>query len=158
MKRLLSILLAFALLLAFSACSAPPDRNYTSYTESTLTDASATAEPTEEVVFAGQWVNVDIGVNEDGYYGLAGPVELTYYDGELMSVYVDDPALMYFAVSSAMDGGVYLFKQSEGNAIIDDLTAVSEELKAAGHSELGAKIDAIIDSFTNGGPIEGAST
>ena len=157
MKRLLSVLVAFALLLAISACSAPTEGNYTSDPESTLTGVSTTAEPTEEIV-AEEWVNVDIGVDEDGFYGLAGPVELTYYDGQLVSVYVDDPALMYFAVSSTMGGGVYIFKMPEGNAIIDELTTVAEELKEAGHSDLAAKVDAIIDSFTTAGPIEGAST
>ena len=154
MKRILSLMVIFALLLAFSACSAPPEGVYTSDTESPPT---ATQDAQEEVVTV-EHAYIDIGVNEDGYYGLMGPLEIRYYGGEVESVYIDDPTLLYFNVSSEWGDGVYIFRMPEGDAIIDDLTAVAEELKEAGHNDLGAKVDAIIDSFTNAGPIEGAST
>ena len=154
MKRILSLMVIFALLLAFSACSTPTEGVYTSDTEIPPT---ATQDAQEEVV-AVEHAYIDIGVNEDGYYGLMGSLEIRYYGGEVESVYIDDPTLLYFNVSSEWGDGVYIFRMPEGDAIIDDLTAVAEELKAAGHSDLGAKVDAIIDSFTNAGPIEGAST
>lgn len=157
MKRILPLMVIFALLLAFSACSAPTEGVYTSDTESPPTATQNAQEAIEEIV-AVEHAYIDIGVNEDGYYGLMGPLEITYYDGEVYSVYIDDPTLLYFNVSSEWGDGVYIFRMPEGDAIIDDLTAVAEELKAAGHSDLGAKVDAIIDSFTNAGPIEGAST
>lgn len=153
MKKLLSLLLIIALLLTFAGCGA-------GNTDTEPTAAPPTqeaAEPTEEVV-AYDLINIDIGVNEDGYYGLMGPAELTYYNGQLTNVYVDDPALLYFAVSSEFGGGVYLVDMADGDAIIDDLSAVAEELKAAGQTELAAKIDAIIAVFVQSGPITGAST
>ena len=152
MKRLLSLLLIIALLLTLAGCGAG---------ETTEADTSPPTqeitEPTEERV-AYDNLYIDIGVNEDGYYGLMGPAELTYYDGELMSVYVDDPALLYFTVSSFWGGGVYLVDMPDGDAIIDELSAVAEELKATGQTELAAKIDAIIEIFVQSGPITGAST
>ena len=152
MKRLLSLLLIIALLLTLAGCGAG---------ETTEADTSPPTqeitEPTEERV-AYDNLYIDIGVNEDGYYGLMGPAELTYYDGELMSVYVDDPALLYFTVSSFWGGGVYLVDMPDGDTIIDELSAVAEQLKATGQTELAAKIDAIIEIFVQSGPITGAST
>lgn len=152
MKKILSLLLIFALLFTLAGCGAG---------ETTEADTSPptqeSTEPTEERV---EYDNlyIDIGVNEDGYYGLMGPAELTYYNGELESVYIDDPALLYFAVSSFFGGGVYLVDMPDGDAIIDELSAVAEELKATGQTELAAKIDAIIAVFVQSGPITGAST
>ena len=152
MKRLLSLLLIIALLLTLAGCGAA---------ETTEADTSPPAqestEPTEERV---EYDNlyIDIGVNEDGYYGLMGPAELSYYDGELVSVYIDDPALLYFTVSSNFGGGVYIVDMPDGDTIIDDLSAVAEQLKATGQTELAAKIDAIIAVFVQSGPITGAST
>lgn len=152
MKRLLSLLLIIALLLTLAGCGAG---------ETTEADTSPPTQeitkPTEERV-AYDNLYIDIGVNEDGYYGLMGPAELTYYDGELMSVYVDDPALLYFTVSSFWGGGVYLVDMPDGDTIIDELSAVAEQLKATGQTELAAKIDAIIEIFVQSGPITGAST
>ena len=152
MKRLLSLLLIIALLLTLAGCGAG---------ETTEADTSPPTqeitEPTEERV-AYDNLYIDIGVTEDGYYGLMGPAELTYYDGELMSVYVDDPALLYFTVSSFWGGGVYLVDMPDGDTIIDELSAVAEQLKATGQTELAAKIDAIIEIFVQSGPITGAST
>ena len=152
MKKILSLLLIIALLFTLAGCGAG---------ETTEADTSPPTqeitEPTEERV-AYDNLYIDIGVNEDGYYGLMGPAELTYYDGELMSVYVDDPALLYFTVSSFWGGGVYLVDMPDGDTIIDELSAVAEQLKATGQTELAAKIDAIIEIFVQSGPITGAST
>ena len=88
MKKILSLLLIIALLFTLAGCGAG---------EATEADTSPptqeSTEPTEERV---EYDNlyIDIGVNEDGYYGLMGPAELTYYNGELVSVYIDDPALL----------------------------------------------------------------
>ena len=152
MRKLLSLLLIIALLLPVAGGGAG---------ETTEADTSPptqeSTEPTEERV-AYDNIYIDIGVDEDGYYGLMGPAELTYYDGELVSVYVDDPALLYFAVSSFWGGGVYLVDMPDGDTIIDELSAVAEQLKATGQTELAAKIDAIIAVFVQSGPITGAST
>lgn len=157
MRKILSLLLIISLLFTLAGCGADNTDDSPGTSPPTQEATEPTTEPTEERV-AYDNAYIDIGVNEDGYYGLMGPVEITYYDGELASIYIDDPALLYFTVSSLFGGGVYLVDMPDGDAIIDELTAVAEELKAAGQTELAAKIDAIIAIFVQSGPITSAST
>lgn len=156
MKKILSLFLIITLILSLAGCGAgETTKSETSPPSQECTEK--TTEKTEErVAYNNLYIN--IGVNEDGYYGLAGSAELTYYDGELIGVCIDDPALLYFTVSSRFGGGVYLVDMPDGDAIIDELSAVAEQLKATGQTELAAKIDAIIAVFVQSGPITGAST
>lgn len=137
MKKLLALLLSLSMVFALSGCSdQKPDEETINY----------------EVVYT------DIQVNDDGYYGLMGPVELTYYKGDLTNIYIDNPALLYFAISSQFNGGVYILDLTEGEALINELTAISEEMTESGDMTLAEQINQIIDQIQNCGPITGAST
>ena len=141
MKKVLTITLCVILLLVCASCTKPPE------------DAG-TVEPTKY-----ENLCVDIGVNEDGYYGLMSDVEIHYgEDGSVDWIYLDDPVVLAFKVSSEWDGGVYLLKQSAGNNAIDTLAEVSAELHDEGNDDLAARVDAVISIIGNAGPITEAST
>lgn len=137
MKKLLALLLSLSMVFPLSGCG--------------------DQKPDEETINY-KVVCTDIKVNEDGYYALTGPVELTYYQGELTNIYIDDPTLLYFAVSSRFDGGVYILDLTEGEALIGELTAISEELTESGNTALAERINQMIEQLQNCGPITGAST
>lgn len=43
---------------------------------------------------------VDIGVNGDGYYSLMSDVEINYVDNEIGYIYLDEPTLLSYVISS----------------------------------------------------------
>lgn len=144
MKRILSILLVL-IMLSLTACGATPNKQ----TEADPPDG----ERTEEY----ESVCVDIGVHDDGYYGLMANVSIHYNeDGTLGWITVLDPALLAFNVSSTLGGGVYIINLPDGNKAIDELSYISEALKAAGMTDYAERIDAVIAII--GSPITQAST
>lgn len=144
MKRILSILLVL-IMLSLTACGATPNKQ----TEADPPDG----ERTEEY----ESVCVDIGVHDDGYYGLMANVSIHYNeDGTLGWITVLDPALLAFNVSSTLGGGVYIINLPDGNMAIDELSSISEALKAAGMTDYAERIDAVIAII--GSPITQAST
>ena len=144
MKRILSIILVL-IMLSLTACGATPNKQ----TEADPPDG----ERTEEY----ESVCVDIGVHDDGYYGLMANVSIHYNeDGTLGWITVLDPALLAFNVSSTLGGGVYVINLPDGNKAIDELSSVSEALKAAGMTNYAERIDAVIAII--GSPITQAST
>lgn len=144
MKRILSILLVL-IMLSLTACGATPNKQ----TEADSPDG----ERTEEY----ESVCVDIGVHDDGYYGLMANVSIHYNeDGTLGWITVLDPALLAFNVSSTLGGGVYVINLPDGNKAIDELSYISEALKAAGMTDYAERIDAVISII--GSPITQAST
>lgn len=144
MKRILSILLVL-IMLSLTACGATPNKQ----TEADPPDG----ERTEEY----ESVCVDIGVHDDGYYGLMANVSIHYNeDGTLGWITVLDPALLAFNVSSTLGGGVYIINLPDGNKAIDELSSISETLKAAGMTDYAERIDAVIAII--GSPITQAST
>lgn len=144
MKRILSILLVL-IMLSLTACVATPNKQ----TEADPPDG----ERTEEY----ESVCVDIGVHDDGYYGLMANVSIHYNeDGTLGWITVLDPALLAFNVSSTLGGGVYVINLPDGNKAIDELSYISEALKAAGMTDYAERIDAVIAII--GSPITQAST
>lgn len=141
MKKVLAIMLCTILLLVCTSCTNTPEN-------------AETAEPIKY-----ENLCIDIGVNEDGYYGLMSDVDIHYgEDGSIDWIYLDDPVVLAFKVSSEWDGGVYLLKQSVGNSAIDTLAEVSTELRDSGNNDLATRIDAVISIIGNAGPITGAST
>ena len=136
MKKLLAILLSLSMVLAFTGCQ--------------------TKEPevTSEQV-AEDFVCIGIRTHEDGYYSLMSSVELSYYEGKLSEIYIDEPTLLAFAVSSFYNGGVYILDLTEGEELINELSAIAEETE---NPELAERINAIIEHLRQIGPITGAST
>lgn len=143
MKRIVQLFICLAIVFALTSCG-----------QQTVPAGSETPEERSERY---EQVCVDIGVNEDGYYGLMADVEINYYGKELEYIYIDDPALLAFCVSSER-GGVWLIDLEKGNQIIDELTEVSEALKEAGLTDYGSRIDAIIEKIASCGPFTQAST
>ena len=144
MKRILSIILVL-IMLSLTACGATPNKQ----TEADPPDGERTKEY--------ESVCVDIGVHDDGYYGLMANVSIHYNeDGTLGWITVLDPALLAFNVSSTLGGGVYIINLPDGNKAIDELSSVSEALKAAGMTDYAERIDAVIAII--GSPITQAST
>lgn len=151
MRKIFALLLALVMLL--TGCSAPgPAVN------NTETSAPVSSEEHSEETIYSECAVIDIAVDEDGYYCLMGQISVDLFDGEPIAVVIDDPALLAFRVSSTMDGGVYVFKLNEGDAVIECLTAVMEELTATGQTELAAEIQEVLDVFSCSGPYIQAST
>lgn len=158
MKKLLSLLLAL-ILVFLTACSTtpavdntePPDNNETVTSDNTSAPADNENDVVENIV-------VGISVGEEGYYCLMADVKPGYYEGELVEIAITDPALLSFQVSENFDYGVYIFSLTEGDAMLERLAAVMQELQSTGQNELAARIRLILDEFSNAGPIISAST
>lgn len=136
MKKLLAILLSLSMVLAFTGCQAK--------------EPEVTSEQVTE-----DFVCIGIRTHEDGYYSLMSSVELTYYEGKLSEIYIDEPTLLAFAVSSFYNGGVYILDLTEGEELINELFAITAEID---NLELVDRLNAIIEKLQQIGPITGAST
>lgn len=148
MKKLLALLLAVLMVFAFVGCGKQPETVDTGQPEQTT---GARVESYEGAC-------VDIGVNEDGYYGLMGDVEIRYEDDGLGYIYIKDPVVLAFCVSSEHNGGVWVLDLDDGERVVADLTEVYDALTAAGNTDLAAKVKAAIDTITTSGPYTQAST
>lgn len=158
MKKLLSLLLALILVL-LTACGTTPAVDNTEAPDNneivTSDNTSAPADNENDVV---ENIVVGISVGEEGYYCIMADVKPGYYEGELVEIAITDPALLSFQVSENFDYGVYIFSLTEGDAMLESLAAVMQELQSTGQNELAARIRLILDEFSNAGPIISAST
>lgn len=132
MKKLLAILLSISMVLAFTGC-----------------------QTKESEQISEDFVCIGIRTHEDDYYSLMSSVELSYYEGELSEIYIDEPTLLAFAISSRYNGGVYILDLTEGEAFINELSAIAEEID---NPELVERVNALIEKLQQIGPITGAST
>lgn len=152
MKKLLVALLTIMLVLSFTSCGkAVEDTETTAETEADTEELAATI-PHDHY----ENMCIDVNIHEDGYYSFYGDVDLYYYNGELSDVFIQNPTLLAFDVSSFYDNGFYFMKLSEGDKVIDKLTEVAAALEAAGRSDLAEKVNGAIESI--GLPWEQAST
>lgn len=158
MKKLLALLLTLAILL-MTGCGSTPSGSDSEVTESNKTDVSdngsASVDNDER---SSKNIVISISEGENGYYVLMADAKLGYYEDELVEIDIADPALLSFQVSENFDYGVYLFKLTEGDAMIESLAEVIQELQSTGQYELAAKIQLILDEFSAAGPIVSAST
>lgn len=146
--RILALILTLALVM--TGCSSPKPVQ--------KSDSSDTVETSFEQTIYGEAAIINIAANGDGYYCLMSDISVNLYDGEPIGVVIDEPSLLSFQVSTAFDGGVYLFKLNEGDAAIECLTSVMEELEVKGETELADEIKEVLELFNCSGPIIGAST
>lgn len=104
-------------------------------------------------------IYLDIGTNNDGYYSLVGEAEI-HQDEEnnINSIYINNPILLAFSVSSEHNGGVWIVDLDEGEKMIKNLEEVSYELKASENKELYEKIMESIQILKNSGPFTKTST
>lgn len=168
MKKFFAILLALLIVLLVG-CSKESTGTAETETSETIeatssTEQSEKSEQTEQsespLVISDHYeqLYVDIGVGEDGFYGLMAPVDFTFEDGELTQIYIDNPALLYFCVSSRYDNGVYILKLTDGDQIIETLCSVRDALVESGKSDLANRITEVLDILNESGPIISAST
>ena len=64
---------------------------------------------------------VGIRVGEEGYYSMFADATLTYYNGELTEIELDNPVLLAFSASENWDGGYYVYSYEEISSIIETL-------------------------------------
>lgn len=102
--------------------------------------------------------NINIVVNEDGYYSLLGEVALNYSENGLSYISINDPILLSFSVSSEYNNGVWVLDLDEGEQILTDLNSIASELSETGDTDLQQKVESIIDILSYSGPYTEAST
>lgn len=101
---------------------------------------------------------VDIQTNGDGYYSLMSDIELQFGENGVECVYVEEPTLLAFSVSSEHQGGVWVLDLNEGNTVLASLEEIRTALSQSGNTDLAEKIDAVIQQFETAGPFTSAST
>lgn len=116
MKRFFGILLALLLVMTLMGCqkataptldtTEPPTIESSSDLSTTLPD-----ERTEEYEHA----IVDIE-NNGGHYSLMTKVTIEYYDGEVVNIFIDEPAVLAFQVPEKYNNGVGIV---DGNDVLD---------------------------------------
>lgn len=116
MKRFFGILLALLLVMTLMGCqkataptldtTEPPTTGGSSDLSTTLPD-----ERTEEYEHA----IVDIE-NNGGHYSLMTKVTIEYYDGEVVNIFIDEPAVLAFQVPEKYNNGVGIV---DGNDVLD---------------------------------------
>ncbi|MGN0179001.1 MAG: hypothetical protein ACI4DY_06115 [Monoglobaceae bacterium] len=85
-------------------------------------------------------------------------VEIHYGKNDINYIYIDDPSLLAFSVSSEYNGGVWILDLDEGEKMLNELAEVNEALKTSENSELSEKIESAIQLLENAGPFTQAST
>ena len=116
MKRFFGILLALLIVMTLMGCqkataptldtTEPPTTESSSDLSTTLPD-----ERTEEYEHA----IVDIE-NNGGHYSLMTKVTIEYYDGEVVNIFIDEPAVLAFQVPEKYNNGVGIV---DGNDVLD---------------------------------------
>lgn len=101
---------------------------------------------------------VDVGANSDWFYSFMSDVEVHYNENNMEYLYIHDPTLLAFQVSSAHYGGVWVLDLDKGTQILTDLTETDKTLKEIGNTALSEKIENMIDTMENSGPFTQAST
>ena len=158
MKKLLSLLLALILVLLTACGTAPAVDNTEAPDNNEIVTSDNTSAPADNENDVVENIVVGISVGEEGYYCIMADVKPGYYEGELVEIAITDPALLSFQVSENFDYGVYIFSLTEGDAMLESLATVMQELQSTGQNELAARIRLILDEFSNAGPIISAST
>lgn len=116
MKRFFGILLVLLLVMTLMGCqkataptldtTEPPTTESSSDLSTTLPD-----ERTEEY----ECVIVDVEDN-GGHYCLMTKVTIEYYDGEVVNIFIDEPAVLAFQVPEKYNNGVGIV---DGNDVLD---------------------------------------
>lgn len=157
MKKILAMILAFLLVLAFicpvflTGCAAEPETTPCEPTDSAPTVGELAATTYEQVV-------VDVVDEDKGYYCMYSDVQLAIVDGELAGVTLYEPTLLAFQLGSQFNGGLYLLYLDEGDRAIEILSEVIYELEEAGDTETALKLHELLEIMVFSGPITGEST
>jgi len=156
MKRMLAVIMTVILLFSITGCGVSKDAPLSS--EPRGETSSVAEEPTQEIVpldddsYENQEVLVDISVNGDGFYSTYANTKTTVKDGKITEIFIEDPVVLSFQVSSKYGGGVYILPLEDGDYMIDALSELSEQLKASGRNDLAEQIDYIYEMIIESGP------
>lgn len=139
--RFLLLMLVISMTLTISGCS------------SSAPEQSQTDEPQrfESVI-------VDIQTGGDGYYNLMSDVEVQVGERGIEGVFVEEPVLLAFSVSSEHQGGVWILDLKEGEKVIESLKEIQERLAEEGSIDLAAELASAIEKVEMSGPFTQAST
>ncbi len=139
--RFLLLMLVISMTLTISGCS------------SSAPEQSQTDEPQrfESVI-------VDIQTGGDGYYNLMSDVEVQVGERGIEGVFVEEPVLLAFSVSSEHQGGVWILDLKEGEEVIESLKEIQERLAEEGSIDLAAELASAIEKVEMSGPFTQAST
>lgn len=103
-------------------------------------------------------VIVDIQTGGDGYYSLMSDVEIQAGERGIEGVFVEEPVLLAFSVSSEHQGGVWILDLNEGEAVIESLKEIQEQILEEGRSDLASELTSVIEKIEMSGPFTQAST
>lgn len=103
-------------------------------------------------------VIVDIQTGGDGYYSLMSDVEVQVGEHGIESVFVEEPVLLAFSVSSEHQGGVWILDLNKGEEVIESLKKIQERLSEEGSDDLAAELASAIEKIEMSGPFTQAST
>lgn len=161
--RLLMLMLVISITLTISGCSsdtpeqspsgAKLDVELSSENELLSSGFSISDEPQrfESVI-------VDIQTGGDGNYSLMSDVEVQVGEHGIESVFVEEPVLLAFSVSSEHQGGVWILDLNEGEEVIESLKKIKERLSEKGNSDLTSELASVIEKIEMSGPFTQAST
>lgn len=120
--------------------------------------AISSVEPIQKKVETRESLCIDVEINGDGYYALMSDAEIHYGENEIDYIYLNDPILLAFNVSSEYNGGVWVLDLDEGEKILSELAEVNEALKANENGKLSERVEYAIQLLENSGPFTYAST
>lgn len=100
---------------------------------------------------------VDVQVNNDGFYSLVSDTEIQYDGDEIQYIYLINPTLLSFQVSSENEG-LWILNKERGEDFINRLNTIKDEMDAKNDTKLIEQLESIISDIEDLGPITGAST
>lgn len=121
-------------------------------------ERSSTVDSVGERVETHENLCVDVGVNGDGYYALVSDAEIRYGEDGIESLYLDEPTLLAFQVSSEYSGGIWRLDWDRGEQLLSELTEIKQALHASGDGKLLERIETVIGILESSGPMSRAST
>lgn len=116
MKRFIEILLTLLIVMTLIGCQKVTDPTIdTTEPPSTVTSSNLSSNLPDEHTEEYEAVCVDIA-NNGGYYALMSKVVIDYYQGEVVSIYVEEPAVLAFKVPDKYTNGVGTI---DGNKVLE---------------------------------------
>ena len=115
----------------------------------------ATQDISQEKTIVYEDTCVDIQVHGDGYYSLIDDVNVHFTDNQIDYLWLDEPTLLSFVVSSKYDQGVWIIDKSQGEKLIYQLSEIKEELS---NDEDKKMVNQMIQYLKEQGPVTQMST
>lgn len=103
-------------------------------------------------------IHIDVQANGDGFYCLRSDAEIQYVDNQIVDIFINDPTLFSFSVSSEYHGGVWLMNLDDGEQILAGITEVRNALDSNENEDLLQELDEILHILEHSGPYTNSST